>query len=86
MIVNDAEPVRFKLRLPRCSGGETLLEMDGQPLKNVRSIEIRAAFNEPTTVRVEYTNCEVHVEAEGDLIDVTAIREKVRKLDSGRDG
>jgi hypothetical protein len=58
---------KFKIVLPKGMGAETLVELDGVDItKEVVSIYVGAAVNEPTTVWVQYLNGEAEIWGETD--------------------
>ena len=60
---------KFKITLS--AGGRGSIEVDGEPVKGVRSVSIYGHVGELTTVTIEVVG-DVEIEGEG-LVDVTAL-------------
>lgn len=69
---------KFKVVLPRVASG-AVVEMDGKPLL-VKSIAIKAAVGEATSVIVEFPAVTVEVECDGELIDITTVSDETKRL------
>jgi hypothetical protein len=52
----------FKIVAP-AHGRMTSIEMDGEPLRGVRSVRVDTAVDEATTVTLEFVNITVEIEA-----------------------
>lgn len=71
-------PVRnFKVRLNEMGVGSTV-EIDGQVIDNVRSIEVRTAVGEMTIVRLELYAKNVEIEGKAHVFaDTTGLKDAV---------